>query len=375
MCLDLSFPDPKRTSVDSEQFRSAQGLANPDVAGCARATNKAQGVVSVFDMGRREFITLLGGAATALPLTVLAQQQMPLVGFLNSASPDTYRFNADSFREGLTKGGFVEGRNLRIEERWARSDYDALPALAAELVAMGVVAIAATGDVASARAAQRASSTVPVVFTIGGDPVRFGLVKSLNRPGGHVTGILFNQNVLSSKRVELLREIAPNVSRIALLMNPTNPNVDVERMDAEAGARKFGLETVTLNARNAREIDAAFEQLLGANADGIITATDPIPLDRREQIVEFANRHKLPLMGFVRQFVAAGALLSYGPSISWMYRQAGEYVAQILKGASPAELPVLQPTQYELVINLKTAKALGLEVPPMLLVGADEVIE
>jgi putative tryptophan/tyrosine transport system substrate-binding protein len=270
-------------------------------------------------MRRREFITLLGGAATALPLTVLAQQQMPLVGFLNSASPDTYRFNADSFREGLTKGGFVEGRNLRIEERWARSDYDALPALAAELVAMGVVAIAATGDVASARAAQRASSTVPVVFTIGGDPVRFGLVKSLNRPGGHVTGILFNQNVLSSKRVELLREIAPNVSRIALLMNPTNPNVDVERMDAEAGARKFGLETVTLNARNAREIDAAFEQLLGANADGIITATDPIPLDRREQIVEFANRHKLPLMGFVRQFAAAGALLSYGPSISWMY--------------------------------------------------------
>ena len=326
-------------------------------------------------MRRREFITLLGGAATALPLTVLAQQQMPLVGFLNSASPDTYRFNADSFREGLTKGGFVEGRNLRIEERWARSNYDALPALAAELVAMGVVAIAATGDVASARAAQRASSTVPVVFTIGGDPVRFGLVKSLNRPGGHVTGILFNQNVLSSKRVELLREIAPNVSRIALLMNPTNPNVDVERMDAEAGARKFGLETVTLNARNAREIDAAFEQLLGANADGIITATDPIPLDRRGQIVEFANRHKLPLMGFVRQFAAAGALLSYGPSISWMYRQAGEYAGQILKGANPAALPVLQPTQFELVINLNTAKMLGLEVSPMLLARADEVIE
>src|SRR4249920_828770 len=326
-------------------------------------------------MKRRTFITLLGGAATTLPLTVLAQQQMPLVGFLNSASPDTYRFNADSFREGLTKGGFVEGRNLRIEERWARSDYDALPALAAELVAMGVVAIAATGDVASARAAQRASSTVPVVFTIGGDPVRFGLVKSLNRPGGHVTGILFNQNVLSSKRVELLREIAPNMSRIALLMNPTNPNVEIERMDAEAGARKFGLETVTLNARNAREIDAAFEQLLGANADGIITATDPIPLDRREQIIEFANRHKLPLMGFVRQFAAAGALLSYGPSISWMYRQAGEYVAQILKGASPAELTVLQPTQYELVINLMTAKALGLEVPPIVIATADEVIE
>jgi putative ABC transport system substrate-binding protein len=326
-------------------------------------------------MKRREFITLLGSAATALPLTALAQQRMPLVGFLNSASPDTYRFNADSFREGLTKAGFVEGRNLRIEERWARSDYDVLPALAAELVAMGVVVIAATGDVASARAAQRASSTVPVVFTIGGDPVRFGLVKSLNRPGGHVTGILFNQNVLGAKRVELLREIAPNVSRVALLMNPTNPNVDVERMDAEAGARKLGLETVTVNARNEREIDTAFEQLLGAKADGIITATDPITLDRREQIVAFANRNKLPVVGFVRQFAAVGGLLSYGPSISWMYRQAGDYVAQILKGANPAELPVLQPTQFELVINLKTAKTLGLTVPDKLLALADEVIE
>jgi putative ABC transport system substrate-binding protein len=325
---------------------------------------------------RREFITLLGGGAAAWPFAVRAQQKpMPLVGFLNSASPDTYRFNADSFREGLTKAGFVEGRNLRIEERWARSDYDALPALAAELVAMGVVVIAATGDVASARAAQRASTTVPVVFTIGGDPVRFGLVNSLNRPGGHVTGILFNQNVLSAKRVELLREIAPKVSRVALLMNPTNPNVDVERMDAEAGARKLGLETITLNARNAREIDTAFEQLLGAKADGIITATDPITLDRREQIVAFANRHKLPVVGFVRQFAAVGGLLSYGPSISWMYRQAGDYVAQILKGANPAELPVLQPTEFELVINLKTANAFGLTVPLTLQAAASEVIE
>jgi putative ABC transport system substrate-binding protein len=214
-----------------------------------------------------------------------------------------------------------------------------------------------------------------VVFTIGGDPVRFGLVKSLNRPGGNVTGILFNQNVLGAKRVELLREIAPNVSRVALLMNPTNPNVDVERMDAEAGARKLGLETVTLNARNAREIDTAFERLLDAKADGIITATDPIPLDRREQIVAFANRHKLPVVGFVRQFAAVGGLLSYGPSISWMYRQAGDYVSQILKGARPAEMPVMQPTQFELVVNLKTAKALGLDVPDKLLALADEVIE
>jgi putative ABC transport system substrate-binding protein len=297
------------------------------------------------------------------------------VGFLNSASPDTYRFNADSFREGLAAAGFVEGRNVRIEERWAHGDYDALPALAAELVGIGVVVIAATGDVASARAAQRASSTVPVVFTIGGDPVRFGLVKTINRPGGQVTGILFNQNVLGAKRVELLREIAPNVSRVALLMNPNNPNVNVEQADAEAGAKKLGLETVTLNARNASEMDAAFEHLLRVKADALITATDPIPLDRREQIASFALRQKIPAVSFVRQFAAAGGLLSYGPSISWMYRRAGDYVGQILKGSNPAEMPVLQPTQFELVINLKTAHGLGLKVPDKLLALADEVIE
>lgn len=327
-------------------------------------------------MRRREFIILLGGAVAALPsYATLAQQQLPLVGFLNSASPDTYRFNADSFREGLSKAGFVEGKNVRIEERWAQGRYDALPALAAELVAAGVVAIAATGDVASARAAQRASTTVPVVFTIGGDPVRFGLVKSINRPGGNVTGILFNQNVLGAKRVELLREVAPSISRVALLMNPTNANFKVEQADAAAGAKKLGLETVTLLATNDQEMNAALEQLLSAKADAFIIATDPFLLDRREQIVSFANRHKLPAVGFVRQFAAVGALSSYGPSISWMYHQAGEYVGQILKGANPAEMPVLQPTKFELVLNLNTAKAFGLAIPPTAIARADEVIE
>ena len=326
-------------------------------------------------MRRREFITIVGGATAAFPFAALAQRQIPLVGFLNSASPETYRFNADSFREGLTKAGFVEGRNVRIEERWARGDYGALPALAAELVAKGVAVIAATGDVASARAAQLASNTVPVVFTIGGDPVRHGLVESLNRPGRHVTGILFNPNVLGAKRVELLREIAPEISRIALLMNPTNPNFKIEEADAEAGAKKLGLETVTLNARNASEMETALEQLLRAKAQALITATDPILLDRREQIASFALRHNVLVMGFVQQIATAGGLLSYGPSISWMYRQAGDYVGQILKGSNPAEMPVLQPTLYELVINLKTAKALGLTVPPSLLARADEVIE
>ncbi|MFL4999131.1 MAG: ABC transporter substrate-binding protein [Xanthobacteraceae bacterium] len=338
-------------------------------------------------MKRREFILAFGGAAAAWPLAARAQQggstrgaardgaNTPLVGFLNSASPDTYRFNADSFREGLAQAGFVEGRNVRIEERWANGDYQALPALAAELVATGVVAIAATGDVASARAAQNASRNVPVVFTIGADPVRFGLVASLNRPGGHVTGVSLLSSVLGAKRVELMCELNPKVSRIALLMNPNNPNAASEQADAESGARTLGRETLALTARNAQEIDAAFAELLRAKADAFITATDPILLDRREQIVSFAAQHALPAVYFVRQFAIAGGLLSYGPSISWMYKQAGGYIGQILKGADPAELPVMQPTQFEFVINLKTANSLGLEIPPTFLARADEVIE
>ena len=333
-------------------------------------------------MRRREFITLLGGAA-AWPLGAHAQQgagppsqsaTVPLVGFLNSASPDTYRFNADSFREGLAQAGFVEGRNVRIEERWAKSDYQALPGLAAELIAKGVVAIAATGDVASAKAAQQAGK-VPVVFTIGSDPVRFGLVASLNRPGGHVTGVSLLTSMIGAKRIELLRQVAPKISRVALVMNPSNPTASAEQADAEDGARKLGLETIALKAGNAHEIDVAFEKLLEAKADAFFIATDPILLDRREQIVTFAERHTLPAVYFVRQFAVAGGLLSYGPSISWMYRQAGLYIGQILKGANPAEMPVMQPTQFEFVLNLKTAKALGLSVLPTLLATADEVIE
>jgi putative tryptophan/tyrosine transport system substrate-binding protein len=332
-------------------------------------------------MRRREFITLLGGAA-AWPLGAQAQQaagptqsaNVPLVGFLNSASPDTYRFNADSFREGLAQAGFVEGRNVRIEERWAKSDYQALPGLAAELIAKGVVAIAATGDVASAKAAQQAGK-VPVVFTIGSDPVRFGLVASLNRPRGHVTGVSLLTSMIGAKRIELLRQVAPKISRVALVMNPSNPTASAEQADAEDGARKLGLETIALKAGNAHEIDVAFEKLLEAKADAFFIATDPILLDRREQIVTFAERHTLPAVYFVRQFAVAGGLLSYGPSISWMYRQAGLYIGQILKGANPAEMPVMQPTQFEFVLNLKTAKALGLTVPSSLLATADEVIE
>lgn len=325
---------------------------------------------------RRDFIAMVGGAAASWPLAARAQQSaVPVVGFLNGASSQTYRFNADSFREGLAKAGFTEGQNVRIEERWANGDYQLLPALAAELVAKGVVAIAATGDIASARAAQAATRTVPIVFTIGGDPVSFGLVASLNRPGGNVTGINLLSSVLAAKRVEILQEIAPKISRIALLMNPSNPTANAEQEDAQAGARKHGREAVILNARNAGEIDAAFAELVRVKADAFITASDPILLDRRQQIVSLAQHHALPAAYFVRQFAVSGGLVSYGPSISWMYRQAGTYVGQILKGANPAEMPVMQPTQFEFVLNLKTAKALDLHLTPTLLAGADELIE
>ena len=327
-------------------------------------------------MQRREFITLLGGAAAAWPHNVLAQgRSLPTVGFLNSASPETYAFNADAFREGLRQGGFNEGENVRIEYRWARGDYNQLPGLAADLVANNVLAIAATGDVASARAAQAASSTIPVVFTIGGDPVRFGLVESMNRPGRNVTGISLLTSVLGAKRVELLNEIAPKSKRIGLLLNPSNPNASMEQKDAEEGAGKLRLETIEVNARNEKEIDLACEELERRAADALFVATDPILLDRREQIIAFASRRALPAIYFVKQFAAAGGLLTYGPSITWMYRQAGIYVGQILKGAHPREMPVMQPTQFELVVNLKTAKALGLTLPPTILARADEIIE
>ena len=299
----------------------------------------------------------------------------PLVGFLNSASPVTYRFNADAFREGLAQAGFVEGRNVQIEERWANGDSNALPALAKELVAKGVIAIAATGDVASARAAQGASLTVPIVFTIGGDPVRFRLVESYSRPGGNVTGIAFVPNQLGAKRVQLLHHLAPRVARVGLLMNPDNPNVAAEQADSIEGAAKLGLQIVVQNARGATEIDSAFAELVRAKVDAVIPASDPVMLDRREQIAALAVRNALPAISFTRQFAVAGLLMSYGPDIGWMYRQAGGYIGQILQGAKPADMPVMQSVRFELVLNLKTAKRLGLAVPPTFLASVDDVIE
>jgi len=331
-------------------------------------------------------MAVLGAAGSVWPLGVLAQTRAPgspaprsstapVIGFLNSASPITYRFNADAFREGLAQAGFVEGRNVQIEERWANGDYDALPALAKELVAKGVVAIAATGDVASAQAAQSASVSVPIVFTIGGDPVRFRLVESYSRPGGNLTGIAFVPNQLGAKRVQLLRDLVPRVSRIGLLMNPDNPNVAAERADSMEGAARLGLQIVVQNARGAAEIDAAFAELVRAKVDAVIAATDPLLLDRREQIAALALRNGLPGISFTRPLAVAGLLMSYGPDIGWMYRQAGGYIGQILKGAKPAEMPVMQSVRFELVLNVKTAKRLGLTVPPTFLAGVDDVVE
>jgi putative tryptophan/tyrosine transport system substrate-binding protein len=324
-------------------------------------------------MRRRDFIASL--ATSAWPLRTLAQAGVPLVGFLNSASPVTYRFNADAFREGLAQAGFVEGRDFRIEERWANADYNALPALAAELVAKGVVAIAATGDVASARAAKSASATVPVVFTIGGDPVRFGLVESLARPGGNLTGIAFVPNQLGAKRVQLLRDLLPKVGRIALLINPDNLNVSIEEADVREGAAKLGVQVVVQPARNAGEIDAAFVEIARARVDAMIAATDPVLLDRRQQIATLAERNGCPAISFTRQFAMAGLLMSYGPDIGWMYRQAGGQIARILKGAKPADIPVMQSVRFESVLNMKTARRLGLTISPTFLSSVDEVVE
>ena len=333
-------------------------------------------------MQRRELIAILGAATSSWLPELRAQSvspadpsSMPLVGFLNSASPVTYRFNADSFREGLARAGFVEGRNVRIEERWANGDYNALPLLAKDLVAKGIVAIAATGDIASARAALGASTTVPIVFTIGGDPVRFNLVESFNRPGGNITGIAFVPNQLGAKRVQLLQQVAPRIARIGLLMNPDNPNVSAEFADSKDGATRLGLQIVVQNARNATEIDSAFAELVRAKVDAVIAATDPVLLDRREQISGLAARNMLPGISFTRQLAQAGLLMSYGPNIGWMYEQAGGYIGQILKGAKPAEMPVMQSREFELVLNLQTLKRLGLTAAPAFLANVSEVIE
>jgi putative ABC transport system substrate-binding protein len=323
-------------------------------------------------MRRREFITLLGGAAT-WPLGALAQQPtVPVIGFLNTTSPKTYAFSADAFREGLRALGYIEGQNVAIEYRWADGDYSRMPALATELMNRNVAVIAATGDVVSARAAQAATAAIPIVFTVGTDPVRFGLVKSLNRPGGNLTGMTLFSSTLMAKRMELLTQLVPDARLIALLVNPDNATAVSDQRDAEEAARALGRQTVTVSARNERDFNAAFAVMMDQHVSAALIASDPI---ERAAIAELSARHAVPVVHFAREFVVAGGLASYGTGVTWMYHQAGVYCGRILRGAKVADLPVQQPTKFDFVINLKTAKTLGLTVPDKLLALADEVIE
>ena len=326
-------------------------------------------------MRRRGFITLLGGAA-AWPLTARAQQPgMPVIGFLSSRSPGESSGVVAAFRRGLREAGFVEGQNAHIAFRWAEGRNDRLPALATDLVTHQAAVIFATGGGPSAIAAKTATATVPIVFTFGSDPVTAGLVASFNRPGGNLTGVSWFSSDLGPKRLELLLELAPKTAVIALLVNPNNAELASQPADFQEAARTLGKQVHIFNASSEKEIDTAFTTFVGQRADALVVGGDPFFISRREQLVALAARHAVPAIYPAREYVANGGLISYGNSLADAYRRAGVYAGRILNGAKPADLPVERLTTFELVINLKTAKGLGLTVPDKLLVAADEVIE
>jgi putative ABC transport system substrate-binding protein len=327
-------------------------------------------------MRRRNFITLLGGAAVAWPLAAHAQQPTtPVIGFLSARSPAEAASVLAAFRQGLGETGYFEGKNVAIEYRWAEGQYNRLPALAAELVSHQVTVITATGGEPSALAAKAATATIPIIFTLGGDPVAAGLVASLNRPGGNLTGMTIMALQMGPKRLELLRQLLPNATAMTMLINPAFPTTSAEARELQDAARSLGLQMNVQNASTESQIDTAFTTIVQQRASALIVATDPFLLGQRDQLVRLAARHAIPTMYFLREFVEAGGLMSYGPNIANEYRQAGVYTGRVLKGEKPADLPVMQPTKFDLVINLKTTKALGLTMPQNLLVAADEVIE
>jgi putative ABC transport system substrate-binding protein len=328
-------------------------------------------------MRRREFITLVGGSAAAWPFAARAQQQpaMPVIGFLHAGSPEPNVKLVAAFRKGLGETGYVEGQNLAIEFHWAAGQDARLPEMAADLVHRQVAVIVTPASTPAALAAKAATTTIPIVFSTGGDPVALGLVASLNRPGGNATGITFMTVELTAKRFGLLRELVPGATRFFALANPNYALAESINKDLQAARATLGLEVEILHAGTDREIDAAFATLVQKRADALLIAADPFFTNRRAQIVTLATRHALPTVYAIREFAESGGLLSYGPSFTDNYQQAGIYTGRILKGERPADLPVMQPTKFELVINLTTARALGITVPNTLLALADEVIE
>jgi putative ABC transport system substrate-binding protein len=327
-------------------------------------------------LGRRAFITLLGGAAAAWPLAARAQQPaMPVIGFLNSQSPDAFTEVSRGFRLGLKEAGFAEGDNMAIEYRWAENQTERLPALAADLVRRRVAVIAAM-DTPSALAAKAATTTIAIVFATGSDPVRDGLVSSFARPGGNLTGVNFFAADLAAKRLGLLRELVPGAARIAVLVNPAHASItEATLRDVEAAAGAMGLQVQVLNASTGREIAAAFATLARDRPDALLVGSGPFINARRVQLALLAGRHGIPAIYTGRQYVEAGGLISYGASLPDAWRQVGVYAGRMLKGAKPVDLPVLQASKFEMVINAETARMLGLDIPPSLLATADEVIE
>jgi putative ABC transport system substrate-binding protein len=326
-------------------------------------------------MKRREFITLLGGAAAAWPLAARAQQpRMPVVGFLDSGSPQSGAFRVAPIRQGLNESGYVEGRNVAFEYRWAEDHNEQLPALAADLVRREVAVIVLIGST-SAVAAKSATATIPIVFAIGGDPIKLGLVASLNRPGGNSTGVSFLINTLVAKQFEVLHETVPKTEFIGFLVNPTNANAERDTKNVLAAAELVGQKMAIVQAHTDGDLEAALTTLVQQRAGALVVVADPFFTDRRDKLVEWTARQKVPAIYALREWAAAGGLMSYGTSITEAGRIVGLYAGRIIKGEKPADLPIQQSTKVELVINLKTAKALGLTVPPQIVARADDVIE